>query len=130
MGGITNIYPAAVEAWIYKGTPLSPDNPNPDDLDNQEGVRYIQILGLDRGDDYGIGEPDNLIDRALCVDGLMGWLIFPDRHPFDSWISFARDQAGNFVFLDDPVPEMYLNCNTMIMLQSQTYYMVVKYLLP
>jgi len=124
---LTNINPAALDVRIYKGTPLSPDNPNPADLSHQEGVEYIQILGLDRGDNYGSGEPDNEIDRVLCVDALMGWLIFPDRHPFDSWIGFARDQAGNFVFLNDPVPEMYQSRNPMIMSQYSTYYLVINY---
>jgi len=86
---------------IYKGFPGSEDNPgNPD---NQSGVPYIQILGLDQYDADGYPNPDGIIDmyNSLIFDPENRLLIFPSRTPFDTDTSFVGTT------LNDRVAQIY-----------------------
>lgn len=85
---------------IFKGprnTEISGDN-----LDNQNGVPYIQILGLDQYNLAGDSTPDGLTDvHTPIIDSIHRMLIFPDRQPFDPTIHFLDDT------LNMMVPEIY-----------------------
>ncbi|MBI3871792.1 MAG: cell surface protein SprA [candidate division Zixibacteria bacterium] len=67
---------------IYKG--LAGDEVNAANLDHQNGVYYLQLLGLDSIGATGVPPPDNKIDdKTSILDVDNGLLIFPSRHPFD-----------------------------------------------
>jgi hypothetical protein len=113
---------------IYRGGPINYHHINPSDLDyNQGGIKYIQILGLDQGDDYGIGAPDGKIDRYVRIDQTLGLLFFPDRHPFDVASSYVNDSHGDPVYLTDSVPEIYNNINPQILNTASQYYLGLFY---
>ncbi len=123
--GATNIDLKELNLKIYKGALVNNTQGNPDDLDNQEGISYIQILGLDQGDDNGVGKPDNQLDRVARVDPALGYLYFPTRHPFDSRFAFTVDPAtGDSVYLKDSVPEIYNSTSANRQLASQYYFAV------
>ncbi|OGC85441.1 MAG: hypothetical protein A2W07_04485 [candidate division Zixibacteria bacterium RBG_16_43_9] len=79
--GSRNIEKDGLKINIYKGL-NRPDYTNNTDPDQQNGVRYIQILGLDNIDQYGNKDtPDGVVDFDR-IDFNKGLLFFPDRHPF------------------------------------------------
>lgn len=102
-----NIDLTELDINIFKGAPIGMNRPNPDDLDNQNGTNYLQILGIDNGDDNGSGAPDGQVDKNIFIDVNTGLLFLPDRHPFDSPFSYAIDADSQPVFLQDSVPEIY-----------------------
>jgi cell surface protein SprA len=65
---------------IYKGAKRDVYTNNTDP-DQQNGVRYIQILGLDKIDQNGAPNPDGIVDLDR-IDFNKGLLFFPNRHPF------------------------------------------------
>jgi hypothetical protein len=114
------------ELSIFKGAPVNNNRAvNPDDLDHQEGIKYLEILGLDQGDDNSSGPPDGEIDRREHIDAGLGLLIFPTRHPFDTDSSFVNDDNGDPVYLKDTVPEFY-NSQSSVVQSSSKYYMAVR----
>lgn len=134
LGG-TNLELSELDVKIFRGTPIG-TAVDPDDLDNQNGVPYMQILGLDGGNDYGTGLPDGEIDRVVHVDEILGLLFFPTRHPFNS--RFVLDTLGDslvyipsgeipgqFVALQDSIPEIYNNPSPSIVQQSSGYYLAI-----
>ncbi|GEM_PF-2984445 len=95
------------------------DEGNPD---NKNGVRYINIMGLDRYNMAGEPFPDGLVDvNTRIIDPERGLLIFPNRRPFDPDTSYAE------VELNDTVPEIYDTNNPQDILQKSMYYMEVRY---
>ncbi|MEE9441315.1 MAG: cell surface protein SprA [candidate division Zixibacteria bacterium] len=134
LGG-TNLELNELDINIFRGTPVG-RAVDPDDLENQDGIPYLQILGLDGGDNFGNGAPDGELDRVVHVDEILGLLFFPTRHPFNS--RFALDTVGDslvyissgeipeqYVALQDSIPEIYVNPQTSIQQQSSGYYLAV-----
>lgn len=131
-----NIYQVANVNWIFgkldieifRGSPISYNQIDPNDsFYTAEGAKYIQILGLDKGDNLSHGLPDGMVDRYAFVDQSSGRLTFPDRHPFDSDSSFYVDEDGHPVYLDDSVPEIYLDLNRQNLPAASKYYLGVFY---
>lgn len=124
--GSRNIDLRDFELEIYKGTPVNNQEVDGSDLNhNEQGVKYLQILGLDRGDDNGTGDPDGEIDRYVYIDQSLGLLIFPSRHPFDDSLPFTYDGNGQPVVLTDSIPEIYINQNRSTLSTASGYYMAV-----
>jgi hypothetical protein len=92
--------PENTEIRIYEGetgTEITGDN-----LDTQNGVPYVQILGLDYLNINGDSIPDGMADLKIpTIDTVKSLLIFPDRHPFDPSKNFADE------ILYPKVPEIY-----------------------
>ncbi|MFH1700303.1 MAG: cell surface protein SprA [Candidatus Zixiibacteriota bacterium] len=134
LGG-TNLELSEIDVNIYKGNPVG-GAVDPDDLPNQDGIPYLQILGLNRGDNFGNKPLDEDIDRAVYIDEILGLLFFPTRHPFNS--RFVLDTLGdtlvyvpggeipaNSIALKDSIPEIYNSPQIGIQQQSSGYYMAV-----
>ncbi len=122
--GEYNIDLAKIDVAIYKGSPIDNETINPGDLNNQEGVRYLQIMGLDQGDNYGNPPPDGEIDRRRLslFDHNLGLLFFLNRHPFDSRFSYVTDPAtGDSAYLNDSVPEIYMDPSPDLSAASKYY---------
>ncbi|MCP4631851.1 MAG: hypothetical protein GY855_02915, partial [candidate division Zixibacteria bacterium] len=117
----TNIELEGLEINVFKGganTESTGDN-----IDHQNGTKYIQILGLDRTSTSGGANPDNLVDiyNPSVVFQAGGLLIFPDRQPFASENVFGDAQP-----LTEKVPEIYSNVygNTEITTNTAYYLQV------
>lgn len=112
---------------IYKGQPVNNNQAvSESDLNhNEQGIKYLQILGLDRGDDNGQGDPDGEIDRYVYIDQSLGLLIFPSRYPFDDNRAYVNDKDGNPVLLTDSVPDIYINQNRQTLSTASQYYIAV-----
>ncbi len=124
--GQNNIDLRDFDVEIYKGTPINNQEVNPTDLNhNLQGIKYLQILGLDRGDDNGQNTPDGEIDRYVYIDQSLGLLIFPSRHPFDDSLPFVYDDNGQPVTLTDSIPDIYINQNRQTLSTSSGYYIAV-----
>ncbi|MCP4704708.1 MAG: hypothetical protein GY865_08870, partial [candidate division Zixibacteria bacterium] len=118
-----NIDLDSLEINIYKGG-VGTDGSN-ENLDHQNGVKYIQVLGLDRYDRNGAETPDGLVDiyRPYIYDRSQGLLIFPHRKPFATDYSF-----GDAPVLESQVPEIYDHkYGTTDVCQSSKYYIKVNY---
>jgi hypothetical protein len=109
---------------IHKGPILDSRPYDPADPDNQEGISYLQIMGLDQGDDRGLPPPDGEIDRRLYLDET-GLLFFPTRHPFDSRFSFVTDADSDSVYLIDSVPEIYIDPREYALPMASNYYIKI-----
>ena len=113
---------------IYHGHPDDGNRIDPaDSCYNEDGIEYIQILGLDRGDNTGQGLPDGEIDRYVYIDQALGLLLFPSRHPFDASISYMNDSHGDPVYLKDSVPEIYIDNNSAHLPSASKYYLGIFY---
>jgi len=99
--GSTNIEKDGLKINVYKGVSRS-EYTNNTDPDQQNGVRYIQILGLDKIDQYGYNNPDGVVDLDR-IDFNKGLLFFPDRHPFNSSRSFTQNGADT---LNEKIPDI------------------------
>jgi cell surface protein SprA len=91
-------------------------------LNHQDGVPYIEILGLDKFDAGGNMKPDGKCDTVV-IDYEHNLLIFPDRHPFNPsevwW-------PGNELLVK--FPEMYYNIiPNQYVIESSVYYITVSY---
>ncbi len=125
LGG-SNIDVSQLDIKIYKGSPINNQTLNPDDLPHQEpqGIDYLRIFGLDLGDNDGDPPADNEIDRKRLdlIDANLGYLFFPNRHPFDSRFSYVTDpNGGDSIYLVDSVPEIYNNTSTTTQFSSKYY---------
>ncbi len=114
----------SLEINIYKGG-IGTENSG-ENLDHQNGVKYIKILGLDRFDRNGNRVPDGLVDvYSTIVDPYRGLLFFPDRKPFASATEFVEG-----VVLDPQVNEIYdLPYGHSTLIQSTKYYIKLNYLI-
>jgi len=77
------------------------------DSDNQNGIPYIQILGLDQYDENGNRNPDGIMDfhNEEVYDTTNDLIIFPSRTPFaENDTAFYFDN-GVPVYLEDQVPK-------------------------
>ncbi len=125
LGG-SNLDLADLEVEIYKGSPIGGNRVDPDDPNNQDGVKYLQIFGLDQYNESNQRIPDGKIDRNLgLIDPTLGLLYFPDRHPFDSPLAFDSTEDSEPIFLKDSVPEIYVSTNQSTISQSSEYYLAI-----
>ncbi len=91
--------------------------------DTQDGVPYIQILGLDKADESGRPTPDNKVDlNRGFVNFYRGEIIFPLLRPFDS----PLPPAGVTTELREKVPEIYDSQNYDDKVEATKYYIEVK----
>jgi len=118
---------SGLDVNIYKGNVTSSNQVNSGDLDNQDGVKYLRILGLDQVDASRARIPDGKIDKTeQIIPPGYGLLIFPLRHPFYSRYAYDSVQ-GNPVYLADTVPQIYNNNNESVLSQASTskYYLAI-----
>ena len=129
--GQTDIEPDDFEMKIFR---LQSEGEHSEVDDN--GIPYIQLLGLDRrGVDPG-SEPDRLVDIDYAlIDFKRGELIFPDQFPFAP--TLTRTTAGRLAYPDtqgeglpDEIPEFYTLTTKLVNSQFSTlhkYYLEVEY---
>ncbi|MCP4570162.1 MAG: cell surface protein SprA [FCB group bacterium] len=124
--GTRQIDLADLEITIYKGSPLSGNRIDDEDLDNQDGVNFLEIFGLDQFNESNQPISDGKIDKNIgLIDPNLGILYFRDRHPFDSPFSYDTTDGGSPLVLLEPVPELYNTTNPTTISQSSRYYMAI-----
>ena len=112
LGG-RDIEPDGLDVIIYKGKAGDEDKPD-DNLSTENGVPYIELLGLDELDLNGNPNPDGKFDGTLAqVDFARGYLFFPTRQPF-------ADAA-----LEEPVPEIYTLTNSNEVREASKYFIAI-----
>ncbi len=92
------------------------------DKNDQDGVRYLQILGLDRYDQNGSPTPDGIIDFSQ-IDFGNGFLFFPDRHPFATNWTFTGDESDT---LNEKDPYIYYSSDPDSAKNFSRYYIQVE----
>ncbi len=119
--GSTNIDLNGLEIDVFKGP--SGTERNGQNLNHQNGVQYIKILGLDRYNQAGAQIPDGLVDvRNGIVDVVRGLLYFSDREPFATSKMYPPDT----VTLNVKVPEIYaFPSGSQQAITASQYYIVV-----
>ncbi len=119
--GSTNIDLNGLEIDVFKGP--SGTERNEQNLNHQNGVQYIKILGLDRFNQTGAAQPDGQVDvRTGIVDPARGLLYFPNREPFSTSVAYPPDTTT----LSSRVPEIYAFPNgSQQSITASKYYMVV-----
>jgi hypothetical protein len=111
--GQRELDPDGLDIIIYKGKAGDEDKPN-DNLSNENGVPYIQILGLDSLDLNGDPRPDGKFDGSdNLVDFARGHLFFPNRMPFAD------------VTLEEPIPEIYTLTNDSDIREASKYFIAI-----
>ncbi len=107
---------------IYKGLPLA-ENIN-EDPRNQDSTSYLRIFGLDQLDLDAGENPDGIVDYRQIDFGL-GYLIFPNRHPFAPHpnISFTGNPGDT---LKDKVEQIYSWTVKTEPAENSAYYMWVE----
>jgi len=109
--GARGINPEGFELRIFKEVPGG----QPQEAEN--GVPYVQLLGLDRHGDKGLDSPpDGLVDPEY-IDFERGELIFPDLRPFDS------DSNG----IAERLPQLYDSRDSRTRMEASKYFLEVSY---
>jgi hypothetical protein len=97
---------------IFKGLPGSEESNNT--LETQADPKtgkdqaYIEILGLDQYNPSGGKYPDGSVDDLLSIyDDRWGLLIFPEREPFNSDVTFSDSSGRSTQELDDKASDIY-----------------------
>lgn len=115
-----NVDPEGLRIDIYKG-PRGGENIN-QDLNHQDGVRYLSLLGLDRYDTRGQRYPDGVFDQSqIIID--RGYMIFPQLHPFASNLSFTGDPNDT---LKEKVAKIYTSNVSQDITDASKYYIYVE----
>ncbi len=115
-----NMDSEGIEIDIYKG-PKGGENIN-QDLNNQDGVRYLELLGLDRYNTRGELQPDGVFDQSqLFID--RGYLFFPQRHPFASDLSFTGNPEDT---LKEKISQIYTSNVQPTITEASKYYIYSK----
>lgn len=87
------------------------DEPNRLNLNHQNGVYYLRLLGLDSYNSAGMHVPDNKIDDdGRILDTTRGLVIFPNPHPFAESI------------LEEPVDIIYNTISPFDAIDSSKYF--------
>jgi hypothetical protein len=115
-----NIDPDGLKIDIYKAV-KGDEDPNRN-LNQQDGVRYLEILGLDRYNTRGEREPDGVFDQSQVILG-KGYLLFPQRHPFASDFSFSSNPDDT---LKEKVREIYTSNVSQDITDASKYYIYVE----
>ncbi len=106
---------------IYKGQPG--DEQSPFNQNHQDGVPYLQILGLDRTIQTGAHGADGRIDNNPAILDLeSGLVIFPDRRPFDTDVGYSPTPEFRDSTLNERVPAIYETDNYTELQKRTTYY--------
>jgi len=129
--GYTNVDRSDLEVTVYKRLSSGTTGVSTEDIDVQDEIPYIQILGLDQGDNSGTGDRDGIIDRNKgdIIDDDLGYLVFPNRHPFDSDEGFIYESDGSdstAILLQDSVPQIYVSTNSTTVTSATNYYLAIK----
>ena len=120
LGG-TRISREGFDLKIYKGT-AGQENVE-SDPEEQSGVPYIQILGLDLKDQAGNPNPDGIVDYQW-VDFYHGVVVFPHYTPFNTDHSFTGRPED---ILEVKVPAIYESREGSGQAQqNSTYYLNIK----
>lgn len=124
--GSNSVDLTGLDVDIYKGKVTSSSRVNAGDINNQSGINYLRILGLDRIDASGAHTPDGKIDKndPQIIPPGSGLLIFPSRYPFASRYAYDSIQ-GNPVYLEDTVPQIYNDNNDYNVSQASKYYLAI-----
>jgi len=119
LGG-SSIDVSGLEINVLKGGNGS--ETNEENLDHQGGIKYIEILGLDRYDQSGRVGSDGLVDvETSIVDASRGLLIFPNRTPFMPSYDYVDS-----VTLDPSIPDIYnTTYSSTNVIEASTYYLQV-----
>lgn len=121
--------PTGLEVNLFKGATINYNqqaDPNAVDYQTGAGLKYMQILGLDRFNESNSPIPDGKIDRNTgLIEANLGLLVFPDRHPFDSRRLFVARAAGDTVRLEDRVPEIYSQTTESVTRAASKYYLTI-----
>ncbi len=108
---------------IKKGPPGTETTDDAANLNNQNGVPYLQLFGLDRVDVNSAGAPDGKVDYNNAILNLAdGLLIFPDRQPFDPLSDTIRSVKYPDSTLRERVPEIYKDANMTTVGNASKYY--------
>ncbi|GAB4318975.1 MAG: hypothetical protein Kow0074_08510 [Candidatus Zixiibacteriota bacterium] len=119
--GLRNIDYNEFQLDIYKGQPG--DEQNPANVNHQNSVPYLQILGLDRTNASGSPGADGLVDNNRAILDLeAGLLIFPDPRPFDSDVGYSPNPAFADSTLNERVPAIYETDNYTELQKETKYY--------
>lgn len=98
---------------VFKG-PIG-DEFNRMNLNHQNGVYYLRLLGLDSTNSTGARQPDNKIDDdPRILDTLRGLIIFPSRHPF-----------ADSTVLAEYIPALYTTGNPIDLRDSSKHFIRV-----
>lgn len=118
--GVRNLDYDNMAIDIFKGPRGSEDQTS--NSDSQNGVPYLQLLGLDQADRSGsYGHPDNKIDiDPVILDLNLGLLIFPDRRPFDTDVGYSVMYPD--VTLNPRLPVLYDSDQEYVRRSASTYY--------
>lgn len=121
--------PSGLEVDVFRGSTINYNqeaDPNALNYQSGNGVKYLQLLGLDRYDASNARIPDGEIDKnSNVIDASLGLLIFPDRHPFDSRLLYAIGTNGDTVRLAETVPEIYTQTTESITRAASKYYLSI-----
>ncbi|MBI5869314.1 MAG: cell surface protein SprA [candidate division Zixibacteria bacterium] len=108
---------------IKKGPPGTETTDDAANLNNQSGVPYLQLFGLDRVDVNSTGNPDGKVDYNNAILNLTdGLLIFPDRQPFDPLSDTIRSVKYPDATLQERVPVIYKDANVTTVSTASKYY--------
>ena len=95
------------------------DKSGAEDEEDQEGVKFVTIMGLDKFDNQSPHEPvpDGLFDSfdAALLDLVNCELIFPTLRPFDTGFTFGSDS------LEIRAPGIYDEANEQLCMQAHKY---------
>jgi hypothetical protein len=108
---------------IYKGTP-SAENITID-KNYQDSTLYLRVFGLDQLDLNAAPNPDGIVDYRQIDFGL-GYLIFPNRHPFAPTPSHAYYTGNPADTLKDRVGSIYSSNQLQDKIEQSKYYIYVQ----
>ncbi len=119
----TNIDREGFSLDIYKGLPHAENITT--DKNFQDSTLYLRVFGLDQLDLNAAENPDGIVDYRQIDFGL-GYLIFPNRHPFAPIPSsvYYTGNAGDS--LKERVEEIYSSNQLQDRVEKSKYYIYVK----
>ncbi len=106
---LKNIYDLGAEDIPEEGFELTirKRTPSGEITDTQDGIPYVEILGLDTAGVGGVGGPDGIVDLQW-VDFEKGYLIFPHFTPFCPEYDTEIDpDTSSFYYPPGEPPDIY-----------------------
>jgi hypothetical protein len=108
---------------IYKGTPNAENTTV--DKNYQDSTLYLRVFGLDQLDLNAAPKPDGIVDYRQIDFGL-GYLIFPNRHPFAPTPSSAYYTGNPADSLKEKVESIYSSNQLQDKVEESKYYIYVQ----
>jgi hypothetical protein len=108
---------------IYKGTPSAEDIKV--DKNYQDSTLYLRVFGLDQLDLNAASNPDGIVDYRQIDFGL-GYLIFPNRHPFAPIPSSKYYTNNPADSLKERVESIYSSNQLQDKVEDSKYYIYVQ----